>query len=240
MECNNCGQRQLAGDGPLAPCCRIQGGDSEETCACGELMRKDERSGHFICEKCGETQAGMLEQMVESGILDAQLEDRDQYGRNHAQREWTSKYQRIDELDEDGDCIPDGEFSDGEPDEADLYEASDGGSDLDDAELKELQSQGFEICTAGLPDVLSPSPAGVCASEDEKAARSPSPSGVGASTGPCTGQCCALPEQHEPTTLTDRWRQRLLEALGEERIRMLRGLGMLDECVDQAQAMVVR
>ena len=109
-----------------------------------------------------------MAQLAETSLEDATAEylRLDEFGRDIHQREWTAKYQYIDEKDDEGDVIPDGVFSESDVDEiasdredsiADDYDSEiddpstfgEFESEVDETEDTEIQQMieaGFEPC----------------------------------------------------------------------------------------------
>ena len=59
-------------------------------------------------------------------------EDLDEFGRNASQREWAKHYAPVIEVDEDGDVVPDGEWSSSAHDDGDIGNLGDFDCDLED------------------------------------------------------------------------------------------------------------
>ena len=109
-----------------------------------------------------------MAQLAETSLEDATAEHLriDEFGRDIHQREWTAKYQYIDETDDEGDVIPDGVFSESGVDEIasdrEYSIVDDCESEIDDpstfcefesevdetedAEIQQMIEAGFEPC----------------------------------------------------------------------------------------------
>ena len=125
----------------------------------------------------------------------------DEHGRDEHQREWTAKYVRITERDEDGDEIPDGAFSSssgsdvGQVDDLEGFdsEADDPSrfSEFDDEELADMVADGFEVCRSEPIAGLVRKRVRFFEGADDKLDNA---DGCGESDGGSRGQHCALPE----------------------------------------------
>ena len=181
--------------------------------------------------------ASPADELAESETHDEELLERqrelrrvDDFGRDHAQREWTARYVRVVERDEEGDVIPDGAFSSSAGDDVGKLEDLDGhDSELEEPEVKDMLERGFELCSAGEFDSKQ------VRFEDRV-------EGI-----PCAGEPvdvpdeavgCARAETYEPKPnsagdLRNAHRSAYLEAtIGAAQVAVLKELGVYDAVLD--------